>query len=124
MFRAVWEKVLMLRVDEILGAIPMASEVAVSGEDKVKQASAHLYEAMTHKFGPLDLGAHQPLVLAIAEYGEQNRKGDDDGIKRASEHVYEAMTHHFGPMDLGAHQPIVLALAEYGEACRSAGKAS
>ncbi len=93
----------------------------VSPEDNVHQASAHLYEALTHHFGPLDLGAHEPLVLAIAEYGQRCRKGDEALIHQASEHIYEAMTHHFGPRDLGAHDHITVALAEYGQACRAAG---
>ena len=88
----------------------------------VGEASAHLYEALTHKFGPLDLGAHQPLVKAISEYGQKCRERDEDGIREASKHVYEALTHGFGPLDLGAHQPIVKALAEYGSACREAGR--
>lgn len=90
-------------------------------EDRVKEASQHLYEAMTHHFGPLDLGAHEPIVKAVAEYGQRSREGDDAKISVASQQVYEALTHHFGPRDLGAHDPIVKALAEFGEACREAG---
>jgi hypothetical protein len=92
-----------------------------SPEGRVSEASQHLYEALTHRFGPLDLGAHQPLVKAVSEYGTTCRAGDDATIKVASQHVYEALTHHFGPMDLGAHQPLVVALAEFGQACRRAG---
>jgi len=92
-----------------------------TAEARVKEASQHLYEALTHHFGPLDLGAHQPLVLAVSEYGAQCRLGDEGHVPLASQHVYEALTHHFGPRDLGAHDPLVLALAEFGEACRSAG---
>lgn len=94
----------------------------LAADARVKQASQHLYEALTHRFGPLDLGAHQPLVLAITQYGAECRKGNEEEIAAASQHVYEALTHHFGPLDLGAKQPIVVALAEYGEACRAAGK--
>ena len=90
-------------------------------EDAVKQASAHLYEAMTHHYGPLDLAAHQPIVKAIAEYGQKSREHDEDGVKMASTHVYEALTHHFGPRDLSAGDPVVRALSEYGAACRAAG---
>jgi hypothetical protein len=90
-------------------------------ESTVQAASQHLYEALTHRFGPLDLGAHQPLVKAIAEYGQASRSGDDTRVKEAGQHVYEALTHHFGPLDLGAHEPIVRALAEYGKASRQAG---
>lgn len=90
-------------------------------EAAVKQASAHLYEAMTHHYGPLDLAAHQPLVKAISEYGQRSRDHDEDGVKLASEHVYEALTKHFGPRDLAANDPVVHALSEYGKACRDAG---
>ena len=90
-------------------------------EERVKEASQHLYEAMTHHFGPLDLGAHEPIVKAVAEYGQRSREGDDAKISAASQQVYEALTHHFGPRDLGAHDPIVKALAEFGQACREAG---
>jgi hypothetical protein len=99
----------------------MGTQVTSDAENRVKQASEHLYEALTHKFGPLDMGANQPLVRAISEYGQRSREHDEEGIREASRHVYEAMTHHFGPMDLGAHQPVVRALAEYGQACREAG---
>ncbi len=100
----------------------MSTETISPAEEAVKRASAHLYEAMTHHYGPLDLSAHQPLVKAISEYGQRSREHDDEGIKRASTHVYEALTHHFGPRDLGATDPVVHALAEYGQACREAGK--
>lgn len=90
-------------------------------EAAVKQASSHLYEAMTHHYGPLDLSVHQPLVKAISEYGQQSREHDEEGVKQASAHVYEALTHHFGPRDLAANDPVVKALAEYGAACRAAG---
>ena len=99
----------------------MATRTISNKEDAVKQASAHLYEAMTHHYGPLDLSAHQPLVKAVSEYGQHSRDHDDAGVKRASQHVYEALTHHFGPRDLGANDPVVKALAEYGKACRDAG---
>jgi hypothetical protein len=101
----------------------VTTQTATTPEDAVKQASQHLYEAMTHHFGPLDLGAHQPLVLAGSEYATRCREGIEEKIKLASTHVYEAMTHHFGPRDLDAHDPVVLALAEYGTACRKAGVA-
>lgn len=93
-------------------------------ETRVQEASQHLYEALSHHFGPLDLGAHQPLVVAISQYAQRCRAQDDEGIALASTQVYEALTRHFGPMDLGAHQPIVVALAEYGRACRDAGPKS
>ncbi len=99
----------------------MSTPVTIDRESAVKQASAHLYEAMTHHYGPLDLAAHQPLVKAISEYGQRSREHNDDGVKLASAHVYEALTHHFGPRDLAANDPVVKALAEYGQACRDAG---
>lgn len=97
------------------------STQTTDAEEAVKRASAHLYEAMTHHYGPLDLAAHQPLVKAISEYGQRSRDHDEDGVKRASEHVYEALTKHFGPRDLAANDPVVHALSEYGKACRDAG---
>ena len=100
----------------------MSTETMSTTEEAVKRASAHLYEAMTHHYGPLALAAPQPLVKAISEYGQRSREHDEEGIKRASAHVYEALTHHFGPRDLGATDPVVHALAEYGQACRAAGK--
>jgi|GEM_PF-2265096 len=99
----------------------MATETMTDREAAVKQASAHLYEAMTHHYGPLDLAAHQPIVKAISEYGQRSREHDEEGIKRASAHVYEALTHHFGPRDLAANDPVVKALAEYHQACWDAG---
>ena len=101
----------------------MSTETMTDNEAAVKQASADLYEAMTHHYGPLDLSAHQPLVKAISEYGQRSRDNDEDGVKQASTHVYEALTRHFGPRDLGANDPVVVALAEYGKACREAGRA-
>jgi hypothetical protein len=99
----------------------MRSNVVSDPEEAVKQASAHLYEAMTGHFGPLDLAAHQPLVKAISEYGQRCRERDEAGQQAASRKVYEALTHHFGPRDLAANDPVVRALSEYGEACRRAG---
>lgn len=97
------------------------STSTLSPETRVHKASEHLYEAFTHRFGPLDLGAHQPVVLAIVEFGQKSREGDEEGMHAASQHLYEALTHHFGPLDLGAQDRLVLAIAEYGEACRAAG---
>jgi hypothetical protein len=99
----------------------MSTQTAPNAEEAVKRASAHLYEAMTHHYGPLDLAAHQPLVKAISEYGQRSREHDEEGVKVASTHVYEALTKHFGPRDLAANDPVVLALSEYGKACREAG---
>ncbi|WP_322796435.1 hypothetical protein [Tepidiforma sp.] len=99
----------------------METQTMTDPEEAVKQASAHLYEALTHHYGPLDLAAHQPIVRAISEYGQRCREHDEEGQAVASRHVYEALTHHFGPRDLAANDPVVRALAEYGEACRRAG---
>ena len=87
----------------------------------VEQASAALSEAITHHVGPLDLGAHQPIVRAISEYGQRCRERDEDATRDASQHVYAALTHKFGPLDLGANDGFVKALAAYGQACREAG---
>ena len=95
-----------------------------TAEAAVSQASQHLYEALTHHFGPLDLGAHQPLVKAVSEYAERSREGDEESIAAASRHVYQALTQHFGPRDLGAQDPVVRAISEYGAACRRAGRRS
>ena len=40
----------------------MGTETMIDHEATVKQASAHLYEAMTHHYGPLDLAALQAYV--------------------------------------------------------------
>lgn len=90
----------------------------------VREASDHLYEALTHHFGPLDLSAQDPVVRAIVAYGERCREGDEAAIKAASTQVYEELTHHFGRVDFGAHDPVVVALAEYGQACRAEGQRS
>ncbi|HEX6031650.1 MAG TPA: hypothetical protein VFY90_09455 [Tepidiformaceae bacterium] len=90
----------------------------------VEQASTHVYEALTHHFGPMDLSAKQPLVRAISEYGQRCREGDEDRIKEASAHIWQELSHHSERLDLGAHDPLVKALAEYGQACRRAGKAA
>ncbi|MEX0784313.1 MAG: hypothetical protein WD557_16855 [Dehalococcoidia bacterium] len=87
----------------------------------VAQASEHVYEALTHHFGPLDLGANQPLVKAISEYGQRSREGDEAAIKEASAHIWQALSHHKERLDLGANDPLVKALAEYGDACRREG---
>jgi len=99
----------------------MSTEIMSDPEAAVKAASARLYEAMTHHYGPLDLSAHQPIVKAISEYGQHSREHNEDGVKAASTHVYEALTKHFGPQDLSATDSVVKALAEYGQACRDAG---
>ena len=51
------------------GELPDAQRSREGDEAKIKEASTHVYEALTHHFGPRDLGAHDPVVMAIAEYG-------------------------------------------------------
>jgi hypothetical protein len=87
----------------------------------VEQASEHLYEALTHHYGPLDLSANDPLVKAISEYGQCSREGDEERIKEASAHIWQALSHRKERLDLGANDPLVRALAEYGDACRREG---
>ncbi|MCC7366100.1 MAG: hypothetical protein IT303_17175 [Dehalococcoidia bacterium] len=87
----------------------------------VEQASQHLYEALTHHFGNLDLGANDPVVRAISAYGQQCRQHDEEGIVQASKHLWEVLSHHSERLDLGAEDPVVKALSEYGAACRAAG---
>lgn len=85
------------------------------------EASSRLYEALTHHLGNLDMSASDPLVRAIAEYGDRCREHDQQGQAAAGAHIYEALTHRFGPLDQGAGQPFVRALADFGEAYRAAG---
>lgn len=87
----------------------------------VEQASERLYEALTHHYGPLDLGANQPIVRAISAYGQRCREHDDIGIEAASKHLWEVLSHHSERLDLAANDPVVRALSEYGAACRAAG---
>ena len=87
----------------------------------VPQASERLYEALSHHFGPMDLGATDPLVIAISEYGQRSREGEPTAIEVASRHVYEALTRHQGNRDFSATSPFVVALADYKDACRFAG---
>jgi len=93
----------------------------MSAQPSVEEASAHLYEALTHHFGPLDLSADQPLVRAISEYGQACREHDEEAIAKASERIWEVLSHHSERLDLGADDPLVKALSEYGAACRAAG---
>jgi hypothetical protein len=96
----------------------MASPVA---HPTVHQASTHLYEALSHHFGPVDLSANDPIVRAISEFGQRCREHDGAGEAAASAHVYEALSRHFGPRDFAANDPLVVALSEYAQACRDAG---
>lgn len=92
-----------------------------TSELSVREASAQLYEAITHRVGPRDFGAGDPLVRSISEYGQRAREHDGEGLRAASLHVYEALTHHVGPRDLGAGDAFVRALTAYAEACRREG---
>lgn len=83
----------------------------------VTQASAKLYEAFTHRFGPLDLSAHQPIVKAVSDYAAAARLHDQAKLHAAADEVYVALTHQFGPRDFAANDPFVVALSEYGAAC-------
>lgn len=87
----------------------------------IEEASAHVYEALSHRFGPLDLGATDPLVKAISEYGQRCREGDEEAINEASSHIWQALSHRSERLDLGANDPLVKALAQFGDACRRAG---
>lgn len=89
----------------------------------IQQASTHIYEALSHHFGNIDLSANDPVVRAISEYGQRCREHDEEGQHAASAHMYEALSHHFGPRDFGANDPLVIAISEYGQACRDAGLA-
>ena len=100
----------------------MSAPIAMDTRTDMERARDHLHDALARKFGSTR-SASDPLIRAIAEYGQKCREHDDAGMKSASTHVYEALTHHFGPLDLGANQPLVRALAEYGKACRETGPA-
>ena len=89
----------------------------------LSEASAHLYEAFTHRFGPLDLSAHQPIVRAISDYAAAARSGDEEKQRAASSEIYVAITHQFGKIDLGARDQFVIALSEYGAAAAAEGRA-
>ncbi len=100
----------------------MSAPIATDTRTDMERARDHLHDALARKFGSTR-SASEPLIVAIAEYGQKCREHDEAGMRAASTHVYEALTHHFGPLDLGANQPLVKALAEYGKACREAGAA-
>ncbi|MGK2964385.1 MAG: hypothetical protein ACSLFM_02125 [Tepidiformaceae bacterium] len=102
-------------------ALQPASQGGSATTEPTSVAAAHLYEALTHRLGPVDFAADHPLTIALSRYGETCRNGDEDGIRAASDEVYEALTQHFGVRDFGADEPIVVALSEYGAACRDAG---
>ena len=90
----------------------------------VHTASQHLWEALSHHQITMDIGAHDPLVMAIAGYGDACRHHEQAAIDAASRHVWEEMGKHRSTLDLGADDPVVKALAEYGDACRREGPKS
>ena len=85
------------------------------------EASKRLYEALSHHSVTLDLGARDPLVVAIVEYGDRCHAQDDAGRAKASQHIYEALTHRGGKTDFDARDEFTRALAAYGEACWAEG---
>jgi hypothetical protein len=87
----------------------------------VHSASQHLWEALSHHQITMDIGAHDPLVVAISAYGQACREGDQATIDAASKRVWEELSKHRTTLDLGADDPLVKALAEYGDACRREG---
>ena len=97
----------------------MATLTAMTAEDRFHEASEHLYQAILETYGH-NFGAHQPIIRAIAEYGQACRHGAD--WRDASEHVYTALHFNLGS-GFGANQRIIRALSEYGQACRDAGMA-
>ncbi|MGK2966147.1 MAG: hypothetical protein ACSLFM_11160 [Tepidiformaceae bacterium] len=93
-------------------------------EEKMHQASEHLYMALHGRLGPVDFSPEQRIVRAISEFGDANRRhASEDEIAKATEHVYMALHGRFGPMDFSPEQRIVRALAEFGQACREVGSA-
>jgi hypothetical protein len=93
-------------------------------ETRVRDASTHLYAALTKHFSPLDLGADQPIVKSLSEYQAAARRHDDTSMNDASKHIYQALTARRGNLDLDAHDEFVRALSEYGTACKAAGPRS
>lgn len=95
-----------------------AAPSTMTREERFRQASEHLYNALRDVFGR-SLGADQPIVRAVSEYGAACRRGED--WQTASEHVHRALRFQLGG-GFGANQPIIKALAEYGQACRDLGE--
>jgi hypothetical protein len=87
----------------------------------VQAASQHLWEALSRHRITMDIGANDPLVVAISAYGQASREGGAEAIDAASKRVWEELSRHKTTLDLGAGDPLVKALAEYGEACRREG---
>ena len=73
----------------------------------VHTASQHLWEALSHHQITMDIGAHDPLVMAIASYGDSCRKQDQAAIDAASRHIWEEVGKHRSTLDLGAAGPVV-----------------
>ncbi|MFN0146008.1 MAG: hypothetical protein ACKVT1_05825 [Dehalococcoidia bacterium] len=94
---------------------------SVTSPMTVKEASQHLWEALSHHSVTMDMSASDPLVRAITRYGQTCREHGEEAVKAASAHVWEELSHHSVTLDLGANDPVIKALAEYGEACRHEG---
>lgn len=87
----------------------------------VKSASQRLWGELSHHSVTLDLGANDPVVRGIAEYGQACRAHDETRIAAASQHLYQALSHRQVTLDLGASDPVVRAIVDYGEACKAEG---
>jgi len=99
------------------------TQTQLTPEEKLHQASEHLYMALQGRFGPVDFSPEQRIVRAISEFGDAHRRhASQEEIDRATEHVYMALHGRHEPVDFSPEQRIVRALAEYGEACREVGK--
>lgn len=99
-----------------------ATETQLTAEERLHQASEHLYMALQGRHQPVDFSPEQRIVRAISEFGEAHRRhAPQDEIDRATEHVYMALRGRHEPVDFSPEQRIVRALAEYGQASREAG---
>ena len=94
---------------------------SVTAPLSVKEASQHLWEALSHHSVTMDMSASDPLVRAITQYGQTCREHGEEAVKTASAHVWEELSHHSVTLDLGANDPLMKALSEYGDACRREG---
>ncbi len=94
---------------------------ATAAPADLKSASTHLWEQLSHHSITMDLGAGDPVVRGIAEYGQACRSHEETRIATASRHLYEAMSHRSLTLDLGASDPLVRAIVAYGDACKAEG---
>lgn len=101
------------------------TDTQLTPEEKLHQASEHLYMALRGRHEPVDFSPEQRIVRAISEFGDAHRRhAGQEEIDRATEHVYMALRGRHEPVDFSPSQPIVRALAEYGQACREVGPRS